>query len=202
MRTRIRLVTALIGLIAVLGIAHEAVGQTLGVKVALVRASVTTHGEAAFGATARTTFAGGGFVGFPLGAYVRFQPEILLSVRRFSSATQLPTFVIEARGVEVPLLLQFLPPSSRPIRGVILLGPQLGVLRRVTQTIAGVAIDLTSQVRQFNPEFVVGAGAEIAAGRGTLVTDVRISFGLTDISRIPALIMHSRSFVWTAGVRF
>ncbi|UJP64717.1 porin family protein [Mongoliitalea daihaiensis] len=101
---------------------------TAGLKVGLNRSNVWDAQGQDFRADAKTGFAGGLFVGIPLGKYFGFQPELLLSRKGFKgNGTLLGTgysFSRTSTFIDIPLQLQV-----KPIRFVtLLIGPQFSHL--------------------------------------------------------------------------
>jgi hypothetical protein len=107
---------------------------TAGLKVGLNHSNVWDEKGQDFRADSKTGFAGGVFVGIPLGKFFGFQPELLLSQKGFKGdGTLLGTSYSFARTttyIDIPLQLQI-----KPIRFVtLLIGPQFSHLFKEKNT--------------------------------------------------------------------
>lgn len=85
----------------------------IGLKVGINRSNVYDATGQDFKANGRTGFAGGAFVGIPIGKFLGFQPEILISQKGYqSSGNLLNTPYSDSRTttfVDIPLQLQIKP---------------------------------------------------------------------------------------------
>ena len=121
---------------------------TFGIKVGLNNSNVyDTKGEN-FVASSRFGFAGGVFIGIPLGKYIGVQPEVLFSQKGFKSTGSLlgSDYKLErvTNNIDIPLLLQF-----KPIEYLtILLGPQYSYLIKQTDTYT-YGVNSVEQAHQF-----------------------------------------------------
>lgn len=107
---------------------------TAGLKIGLNRSNVWDEKGQDFRANTKTGFAGGVFVGVPLGKYFGFQPELLLSQKGFKgNGTLLGTeysFSRTSTFIDIPLQLQI-----KPVRFVtFLIGPQFSHLFKEKNT--------------------------------------------------------------------
>lgn len=107
---------------------------TAGLKAGFNYSNVWDEKGDDFRADPLVGFAGGGFVSIPIGKYLGFQPELLLSQKGFKGEGTLLlskyTLTRRTTFIDVPLLLQF-----KPIEYVSLfLGPQYSYLLRETNT--------------------------------------------------------------------
>jgi hypothetical protein len=101
---------------------------SFGIKAGLNYSNVWDEKGQDFQADSKAGFAGGVFLGIPIGKFLGFQPEVLISQKGFQgSGTLLFTpysFTRTTTYIDVPLQLQF-----KPIQFVtLLLGPQYSYL--------------------------------------------------------------------------
>ncbi len=107
---------------------------TFGIKAGLNYSNVWDEQGQDFQADGKLGFAGGLFLGVPIGKYLGFQPELLISQKGFQGSGTLfftpYSFTRTTTYIDVPLQLQF-----KPIRYVtIVLGPQYSYLMSVRNT--------------------------------------------------------------------
>lgn len=99
-----------------------------GVKAGVNISNVWDSKDNEFRADSKAGFAGGLFIGIPIGRYIGFQPEILLSQKGFKgSGTLLGTsysFVRTTTFVDIPLQLQLKPAEFL----TFVVGPQFSYL--------------------------------------------------------------------------
>ncbi len=190
--------------LAALLMAGPAAAQTVdgGIKAGVVAGRLSLDGEGAFDTTARAGVTGGGFVTVSLGRYWRLQLEALYAERRFRSSGVPIDIAVRSRGVEVPLLLQVAVPSGRRVRPLAFVGPQVSVVSAVRQTVGGAATDISDRVADLDVAAVAGIGLEVAAGRGAVVVDGRVVFGLKELNEGPPPEYRSRAFTLSLGYRF
>jgi hypothetical protein len=101
---------------------------TVGVKAGANISNIWDSESQDFQASAKAGFAGGAFLGIPLGKFLGVQPEILLSQKGFQATGSLLgseySFKRTTTYIDVPLQLQFKP--SRFV--TLLVGPQYSYL--------------------------------------------------------------------------
>jgi hypothetical protein len=173
---------------------------SFGLKGGMVAATATVDDPDGIDFNTGVGAIGGMFVTFDLGSRVRLQPELLFGQRRFD-ASNFP-IEITSTGAEVPILLQFTLGRSDRLRPVLLLGPQINFISRVTQTSAAGETDISDDIANVDAGVSVGAGLDITAGRGTVVFDVRVNFGMKDLSTASGPSLRSRGTLVLAGYRF
>ena len=100
----------------------------LGIKAGLNISNVWDARDEAFNADARIGFAGGVFVGLPIGKFIGIQPEILLSQKGFQGSGVLLgtpySFTRKTLFLDVPVLLQIKPAKYL----TFVVGPQFSYL--------------------------------------------------------------------------
>lgn len=142
---------------------------TFGVKAGMNYSNVwDTKGED-FRADPKAGFAGGLFLGFPIGTYLGFQPEILISQKGFQASGSflgLPySFTRTTTYLDVPLQIQF-----KPIEYfTFVAGPQYSYLMH-TKNVYTVGNTTSEQEEEFDNEnirknilgFVLGADINIS----------------------------------------
>lgn len=107
---------------------------TFGIKAGINYSNVWDEEGQDFQADGKLGFAGGLFLGIPIGEFLGFQPELLISQKGFKGSGTLfftpYSFTRTTTYLDVPLQLQF-----KPIRYVtILLGPQYSYLMNEKNT--------------------------------------------------------------------
>lgn len=173
-----------------------------GIKGGVISASIATSGPGAFDTSADSGVAAGAFVGVTVGKGFSFQPEVLLTSRRFSATIPVTSFSVTTTGIEVPLLVHLRVPATRRWQATLFTGPQVGFVPSVTQVVDGVRTNIAHQIRDVDLGAVVGGGLEVLAGRGALVVDARVTLGLRNVSESAAPRYGSRAFLVLLGYRF
>ena len=173
-----------------------------GIKAGIVAGRLSLEGAGGFDTSARTGATGGGFVTFGLGRHWRLQLEALYAERRFRSSGLPIEIAVRSRGVEVPLLLQVAAPTGRRVRPLAFAGPQVSVVSAVRQTVGGASTDISDSVADLDVAATAGVGLEIGAGRGAVVVDGRVVFGLRELNQAPPPDYRSRAFTLLVGYRF
>jgi hypothetical protein len=141
---------------------------SFGIKAGINHSNVWDEQGQDFKADPRFGFAGGVFLGVPIGKYLGFQPEILFSQKGFqASATLLGTSYSFSRTtsyIDIPLQLQVKPTEYL----TILLGPQYSYLMN-QKDVYSFGTNSSAQEQEFQNEnirkntlgFVVGADVTI-----------------------------------------
>lgn len=141
---------------------------TFGIKAGINYANVWDEQGEDFRADPRVGFAGGAFLGIPIGKFIGVQPEILISQKGFQgSGTLLGTAYSFSRTytyIDVPLLFQLKP--SRFL--TVLLGPEYSYLTHQRNTYT-FGTNSTAQDQEFKNDnvrknilgFMVGADINI-----------------------------------------
>jgi hypothetical protein len=141
---------------------------TAGLKAGFNYANVWDEQGQDFEADPKVGFAGGAFIGIPLGDYAGFQPELLLSQKGFKgSGTLLGTGYSMTRTttyLDIPLQLQIRPASFF----TLLIGPQYSYLLR-QKDVYTLGANSYAQKQEFDRDnirknilgFVVGADVNI-----------------------------------------
>lgn len=173
-----------------------------GLKGGVVAGSLAVSGPGRFETSADAGAMVGLFAGVDLHPVLRLQPEIYWSVRRFST-TDVPTaFSVSATGVELPLLLQLRVPRQSPTRVVAFVGPQLNLIRGVTQEVGNLQIGIDDQVEDTDVALVAGAGVEHALTRGAFVAEVRVALGTRNLNAGGGPRQKARALQVLVGYRF
>jgi len=122
---------------------------TVGFRAGLNYSNVWDAQGQDFKANPRAGFAGGVFVGIPIGTYLGFQPEVLLSQKGFQGTGTLfnepYTFSRTTTYIDVPLQLQLKPSEFV----TIVLGPEYSYLLNEENTYT-YGTNSTSQEQAFN----------------------------------------------------
>jgi hypothetical protein len=142
---------------------------TFGLKAGLNHSNVWDEQGQDFKADPKLGFAGGAFIGIPIGKFLGFQPEVLVSQKGFQgSGTLLGTpysFSRTTTYLDIPLQLQLKPVSSL----TVVLGPQYSYLMNM-KDVYTFGANSTEQEQEFNNDnirrnilgFVVGADLNIS----------------------------------------
>lgn len=136
----------------------------LGFKAGINYSNVWDEKKEEFKADAKTGFAGGVFMGIPIGKHIGFQPEILISQKGFKADGILLakpySFTRTTTYLDVPLQLQLKPADFI----TIVAGPQFSYLlsQKDTYTFGDNSIDQEQEFENENPRknilgFVAGA---------------------------------------------
>lgn len=182
--------------------AASAQTMTFGIKGGLVRSTVSHEGLTSFDPKAENGMSAGVAGGFDLGHNLRFQPELLLSNRKFKSPAGSTTVHVEARTFDVPLLLAAHATTSGRVQPMIYAGPQLNFRSKVTQKVGTSTTDLKDEFRALDLNLTVGGGVEIGTGRGAVILEGRANLGLRDLSVDTTNKIKTRAFLLLAGYRF
>jgi hypothetical protein len=141
---------------------------TFGLKAGINYANVWDEQGQDFRADPKVGFAGGIFLGIPIGKYLGFQPEVLISQKGFQATGTLLgsnySFTRTNTYVDIPLFLQL-----KPIKYLtILLGPEYSYLTHQKNTYT-FGTNSTAQDQEFKNDnvrknilgFVVGADINV-----------------------------------------
>jgi hypothetical protein len=183
-------------------VAAEAQTMSFAIKGGLTRSTVSHEGLTSFDPKAENGMSLGAAGGVDLGHTVRFQPELMLSNRKFKSLAGSTTVHVESRTIDVPLLLTAHATTGGRIQPMIYAGPQLNFLSKATQTVGATTTDLKDQFRTVDVNLTVGGGVEIGAGRGAVTLEGRASLGLRDLSVDTTNTLKTRAVLVLAGYRF
>jgi len=119
--------------------------------------------------------------------------------------------------LDIPLLAKFIVPMEGAIKPVVFVGPSFGILLSAKEEISGTGTmegttDVKDDLNSLDIGLVAGAGAEIGAGPGKVLVDVRYSMGftttekLTDaikaLGRTEAPVVKNSVFSFMAGYAF
>jgi hypothetical protein len=182
--------------------AAEAQRALFGVRGGLSIADIAVSGTEGFEATAGSGPVVGAVGGLRMTARARLQVELLWASRRFSATAGGFDAEISSSGVEIPVLFVLNGAPDRRVVPLIYVGPQLNVITKVTQTVAGNDIDMSDSIRNGDPGITFGGGLEIAAPRGAFTIDARANIGFRNLNEDPVPSFKSRAFQLLAGYRF
>ncbi|MFI5204249.1 MAG: porin family protein [Flavobacteriales bacterium] len=142
---------------------------TFGIKAGINYANVWDETGQDFEADAKIGFAGGAFLGIPIGKFLGFQPEVLLSQKGFQGSGTLlgfPYSFSKTRTyIDIPLQLQLKPTPFF----TIVLGPQYSYLMH-EKNVYTFGANSTEQEQEFNNDnirknvlgFVAGADINVS----------------------------------------
>jgi len=127
-----------------------------------------------FKANAKVGFAGGVFLGIPIGEFLGFQPELLISQKGFQGSGTLLyepySFSRTTTYLDIPLQLQLKPSQNF----TILFGPQYSYLMKETNTYT-YGINSVGQAQEFTNDNIRKNILGFVAGFDIIITQVVIS---------------------------
>lgn len=172
MKKSIILLFTLCAMVMIVNAQNEAMDTreklTFGGKIGLNIANVWDAQGQEFTADSKLGFAGGAFLSIPIGKYLGFQPEVLLSQKGFQGSGVLLltpySFTRTTTYIDIPLQLQFKPSEFI----YILLGPQYSYLTR-QRDVYTLGKNATDQEQEFKNEnirknilgFVIGLDVNV-----------------------------------------
>lgn len=172
-----------------------------GIKVGATSSTLSLTGAPELGPGAKGGILGGGWIGAG-GSAARVHAELLIATKNLAIDSPIGPIDVASRTVEVPVLfVARLRPDAR-VRPLIVAGPFLSFISKVTQTVAGTTSDIKDELKGTDAGFVIGGGLEIGATKGAIVLDVRYAFGLKDISVATDTTFKSRTIMASIGYRF
>ena len=199
-----RRIVTIVALVAAIAGARAASAQERfwGFKGGVNGGSIVVSGAERFDTRPDLGGAAGVFAGFSIGPTLRLQPEVAFSARHFTSSDFPLNLRVDARAVEIPVLLVRRFNVDRRAQPVLLGGPQINIITKTTQTFGSTKSDITNDFRTADVGVTFGGGAEIVAGRGALSIEGRVNFGLRDLSISETTSTRSRNIVALIGYRF
>ena len=180
-----RAAACILGLVAIAFAADaKAQGFGYGVKGGVTLADLNATGdEDAASSDFRVGFIVGGFVTWPFGARLEFQPEVLFAQKGAKSDMLGGTSTQKLDYLDVPLLVSYRIKGSRERNFAVFGGPAVGIRLRARShaEFGGGSFeqDVSDQVESTDLAAVAG----LAYHRGRLVFDGRYSWGFTDIDK-------------------
>ena len=198
-------------LCAVLAPSGAARAQSFGVVGGTTLGEINATGNefANVALTDKFEAAGGVYFAFPLGEFVSFEPEALISDKG-SRLNYLVDQRIRLRYAEFPLLVRLVPPQDSALRWFrIAGGPYLAYLLDASArpTGGGPTADLDEAFEELDWGWMIGLGANM----GRVDVDLRYGGGMADIAKgdsIPGLLppgdvkLRNRWFALLARYRF
>lgn len=172
-----------------------------GVKVGIASATLSLSGLPGFEPDAGVGMVGGAWISGGRDA-LRLQMELIVGMRRFSSASPIGDIDVSSRALDLPVLIVGRWRKDSRTRPLLFAGPYVSFVSGSTQTIGSTKTDIDDQIKGADAGAVVGAGLEIGAGRGAAVLDVRYAFGLRDLSEATETTFKSRALMVSFGYRF
>lgn len=145
-----------------------------GIKAGVNRSNVWDEQGEDFTADAKMGFAGGVFLGIPIGKFLGFQPELMLSQKGFkASGTLLGStygFSRTATYIDIPLQLQIKPADVF----TVVLGPQYSYLVHVKNTYTW-GSNSSAQEQEFKNDNIRKNVLGFVAGADILISHVVVS---------------------------
>jgi hypothetical protein len=169
--------------------ASRAEVKNLGIKAGMSITNV--FGGSIFEQKFRTGFCGGLFLTYGITSVFSIQPEVLFVMKGskhgggIGPASYTETLSLEY--AEIPVLARFRLPLAKSFGVYLFTGPApaFSIRQRVyTKLQSGdTEEEALDNVKGFDLGFVAGAGFEFPVNGGTVILDLRYTFGLTSISR-------------------
>ena len=172
--------------------------------------NVAIEPETIFGTSGATSGHGGVLLSLNVSAPVSFEARLLWEPRSVELSDVSSAGQARVDYVGIPLLIRIAPGRAR-VRPVFLSGPELLIKTgaRLMATVDGVPIEdegFEDQVRATDVALDVGAGAEIAVGRASLILEALYSHGLRNVA-VPQSggnvdVARTRAFRLSGCIRF
>jgi hypothetical protein len=182
----------------------SAQGIEYGVKGGVNLADLQASGDDEASFDFRIGLVAGGFVSWPLGGRLEFQPEVLYVQKGAKTDALGGTSTQKLDYLDVPLLVSYRIRGSRERNLSVFGGPSVGVRLRARSnaSFAGGSFeeDVKDQIK--TTDFAVVGG--LAYHRGRLVFDGRCSWGFTDIDKETGddVEIRNRGISFLAGWKF
>ena len=172
--------------------------------------SIAIEPETVFGTSGATSGHGGVLLSLNASAPVSFEARLLWEPRLVELSDVDLAGQARVDYVGIPLLIRVALGRAR-VRPMLMAGPELLIKTRarLAATVDGVHVEdetFEDQVRDTDVALDVGAGAEIAVGRASLVLEGLYSHGLRNVA-VPQPggnvdVAKTRAFRLTGGIRF
>lgn len=172
-----------------------------GLKAGITASTLSVTGLPGFEPAADAGLLLGGWVSGG-GDRLRIQVEVLATTRRFTLASPFGNIAVSSRVVDVPVLVVGRWRAGSRTRPLLFAGPSLAFIAGVTQTVGATTTDIDDQIKGADVGAVAGAGVEIAARRGAVVLETRVSLGFRDLSEASETTFKSRTAMVSVGYRF
>jgi len=186
-------------------VAASAQGLEYGVKGGVTLADLNETSDtdnASF--DLRVGFLVGGFVTWPLGGRLAFQPEALFTQKGAKSDQLGGTSTEKLDYLDIPLLVSYRITGTRERNFSAFGGPSVGVLLRArsSASFGGTSFEENVKDQVKSTDFAVVGG--LAYHRGRFVVDGRYSWGLTDIDKETGdgVEIRNRGISFLAGWKF
>jgi hypothetical protein len=182
----------------------------LGVLGGASFTSITIEPETIFGTSGATSGHAGALLAVNVSAPVSLEARLLWEPRSVELSDVSLAGQARVDYVGIPLLIRVALARAR-VRPVLVAGPELLIKTRahLAGTVDGVHIEdetFEDQVRATDVALDVGAGAEIAVGRASLILEALYSHGLRNVAvPQPAAnvdVAKTRAFRLSGGIRF
>jgi outer membrane immunogenic protein len=196
----------IVGLVAIASVADaSAQGLSYGAKGGVTLGDLNATGDDQAGPfDLRIGFAAGGFVSWPLGGRLDFQPEVLFVQKGAKSDVLGGSATQKLDYLDVPLLVSYRINGSRERNFSVFGGPSVGILLRArsASTYGGDTLEQDVKDEVKSTDFAAVAG--LAYHRGRVVFDGRYSWGFTDIDKdeTDATEIRNRVISFLIGWRF
>ncbi len=182
----------------------------LGVLGGASFTNITIEPETIFGTSSATSGHGGVLLSLNVRPPVSFEARLLWEPRSVELSDVNSAGQARVDYVGIPLLIRVALDRAR-VRPVLVAGPELLIKKRarLAGTVDGVHFEeenFEDQVRATDVALDVGAGAEIAVGRASLILEALYSHGLRNVA-VPQSggtvdVAKTRAFRLSGGVRF
>ena len=144
-------------------------------------------------------FVGGGVFDMMFNQVFGFEADLFYNMKGHRYSVFLTNIFVDEtctykeNYLDIPLLAKFTLPLKSPVKPMVFAGPSFGILLSSKEHIVATTsplssylpfdstIDLRAKTNSFDFCFVFGAGAEISAGPGKIVVDIRYSLGQTKV---------------------
>ena len=186
-------------------VAASAQGFEYGVKGGVTLGDLNETGDADTASfDFRVGFLVGGFVTWPLGGRLEFQPEALFTQKGAKSDQLGGTSTEKLDYLDVPLLVSYRITGSRERNFAVFGGPSLGVLLRARSSASFGGTSFEENVKDQVESTDFGVVAGLAYHRGRFVVDGRYSWGLTDVDKETGdgVEIRNRGISFLAGWKF
>ncbi len=139
------------------------------------------------GPRARTTFAGGVFADFDLGANVALQPELLYVSKGARYEVGQTALDLRLSYLELPVLLRVSVPTGHVTSPYLLLGPtaavRLGATADASAPFGSASFDIGDEVNGLDFGAAAALGTVFGDERGRVVVEARYTIGLTSVDK-------------------
>jgi len=196
--------------------------SNIGIKAGLSFANFKTSkpltvdlgsiGEYAVDLKNLSSWQAGAFISLRMFGGFSLQPEVYYVTRGIKIDQTILgssfTGKVELKYVEVPLLLKYNLALESSLNPVLYAGPYIALNLKAEQVFEFVGQkwqeDIKDDIKNFDFGLVFGGGIENEVGSITVILDVRLSIGLTDINNTPGadIKVKNKTIILLAGIGF